>query len=221
MPPSNAAYMLVDRFDAEPVFWRQLEIAQQIVSLGDKSVLPRLEHWLRYADRHARGNAAFIFAGLGDPRGIEVIGDILTDFSDRPEGQHGFISNGLYDAARLTPLQIKEDRYYAVHLLGRLKDPRAVPWLVLLLADDSVNYHAAWALSEIGSKAAVDPLIASLSNKSPDMRVAAIQALQKLGAKKAVPRLRVLLTDAETIHTDGLISVGTAASTALAVLATP
>jgi hypothetical protein len=51
------------------------------------SVLPSLARWLSHADRHVRGNAAFIFGGLGDPRGFQVITDILTDRSDRPEGQ--------------------------------------------------------------------------------------------------------------------------------------
>jgi HEAT repeat protein len=75
---------LLDAFDNEPVFWKQVEVAKQIISRGDKTVLPRLEHWLSDEDRHRRGNAALIFGGLGDPRGLEVIVAILTGL--RPEG---------------------------------------------------------------------------------------------------------------------------------------
>src|SRR5215467_8350008 len=83
-PARPSATDLVARFDAEPLFWQQLEIAKQLVALGDRQVLPQLEHWLGLADRHARGNAALVFAGLGDPRGLEVIAAMLSDRSDRP-----------------------------------------------------------------------------------------------------------------------------------------
>jgi hypothetical protein len=33
-------------------------------------------------DRHLRGNAAFIYAWLGDPRGFDVIAAILSDRSE-------------------------------------------------------------------------------------------------------------------------------------------
>jgi len=46
----------------------------------------RTETWL--AKRPAlRGNAAFIYAGLGDTRGFDVIVAILRELSERPEGQ--------------------------------------------------------------------------------------------------------------------------------------
>lgn len=45
--------------------------------------------------------------------------------------------------------QIAADRYYAAHLLGDLKDPRAVPVLVALLDDAEVNYIVPWSLGEV------------------------------------------------------------------------
>ena len=74
---------------------------------------------LSHQDRHLRGNAALIFAGLGDPRGLQVIADIITDRSDCPEGQGipGVSGDGRYHVAR----QIAADRYYAAHLLGDLR----------------------------------------------------------------------------------------------------
>jgi HEAT repeat protein len=74
---------LLRQFEGERVFWRQFEVAKAIVAANDTSVLPQLEPWLTHEDRHLRGNAAFIFAGLGDPRGFDVIVTILGDHSER------------------------------------------------------------------------------------------------------------------------------------------
>src|SRR6266566_5086076 len=60
---------LLQQFETTTVFWRQFEVAKAIVAANDISVLPKLHSWLTHEDRHLRGNAAFVFAGLGDFRG--------------------------------------------------------------------------------------------------------------------------------------------------------
>jgi FOG: HEAT repeat len=75
-----------------------------------------------------------------------------------------------------------------------------------------------WSLGEIGGQDAVDALIAALDSKSVDVRVNAILALQKTGARKARPQLRALLSDNERCHFGKLISVSEAARAALATL---
>ena len=114
----------VEQFKAETVFWKQLEIGRRII-LTKEAHVPQLEPWLTHPDRHIRGNTAFVFGRLGDPRGFEVLAAILGDLSDRPEGQ------GVACAIRgdgkpcwSLRLQIAADHYYAVHLLGELKDTR-------------------------------------------------------------------------------------------------
>lgn len=79
---ARSSQELVEQFKSESVFWRQFTIAKEIVDRRDTSVLPFLVSWLSHEDRHLRGNAAFIVAGLGDARGFQVITDILTDRSD-------------------------------------------------------------------------------------------------------------------------------------------
>jgi HEAT repeat protein len=101
-------------------------VAKAIVAANDKSVLPKLESWLTHEDRHLRGNAAFIFAELSDARGFDVIVAILGDHSETRE-VHNISSVGPPWAQG----QISEDRYYAAHLLGDLKDPRAIPFSCL------------------------------------------------------------------------------------------
>lgn len=136
----NSAAELVKQFKTNRVFWEQFEVAEKLVKLHDTVVLEQLKPYLRDDDRHVRGNAAFVFAALGDSRGFEVISAILADRSDRPEGQ-GNLGGGWSVTA-----QIAGDRYYAAHLFGDLKDRRAVPILIPLLKDREVNWIVPWSL---------------------------------------------------------------------------
>jgi HEAT repeat protein len=177
---------LLDEFQTTNVS-RQLEMGKQIVQVGDVRALQRLEPWLGHQDRHLRGNAAFVFASLGDARGFETLSGILADRSYRPQGQG--IPGGSFNVSQpawwLTA-QIRADRYYAVLLLGQLKDPRAFDMLVPLLDDAEINYQVAWALGEIGDRRAIQPLIAVLRDCHGRARASAITSLEKLGATDAL-----------------------------------
>ena len=209
---SASAAKLIERFKTSKVFFEQFEVAETLVKLHDKTVLDPLEPFLKDEDRHVRGNAAFVFAGLGDDRGFEVIRAILQDRSDRLAGQ------GLPGGNWSVSAQIASDRYYAAHLFGDLKDTRAVPILIPLLQDHEVNWIVPWALGEIGDQAAIPPLIQMLSDQSPDMRVLSIYALEQLGARQALPQLRLLVLDNEKIHFDDLGTVSEAAQSAITKL---
>ena len=114
--------------------------------------------------------------------------------------------------------QIRQDRYYAAHLLGDLKDPRAIPILVPLLTDPDVNYIVPWSLAQIGNGSAIQPLIGALSDPNPSIRVLAIYALVDLKATEALPRLRQLVGDAEKSNFGELESVAHAAQAAIGKL---
>ena len=206
-----SAAALVEQFKGEKEFWRQFAIAQEIVVRKDSSVLPSLAPWLTHEDRHVRGNVAFVFGGLGDPRGFQVIADMLTDQSDRPRG---VIAGGNWTLRA----QIRSDRYYAAHLLGDLRDPRAVPILVPLLKDKEINSIVPWALGQIGHKSAVVPLLEALDEDDPSMRVLAIYALETLNAREALPRLTSLLDDHRKSNFGAQVSVAEAAKAAIAKL---
>jgi hypothetical protein len=81
--PNESASGLLEQFESTTVFWEQFEVAKKIVAFHDKGVLPRLEAWLRCEDMRRRGNAAFVFARLGDDRGFQVIQAILEDRSSK------------------------------------------------------------------------------------------------------------------------------------------
>ena len=213
---SIPAAVLVERFKSERNFSSQFAIAKEIVERTDASVLSSLADWLNHEDRHIRGNVAFVFGRLGDPRGLQVIADILTDRSDRPEGQGIATASG--DGRYRVERQIESDRYYAAHLLGDLGDPRAVPILVPLLKDPAINYIVPWALGEIGHKSAVGPLLETLDDDNPSMRVLAIYALETLEAKEAVPRLLALLGDHRKSNFGAQVTVADAAKGAIAKL---
>jgi HEAT repeat protein len=206
---SESVAELVEQFKTNRVFWQQFEIAEKLVKLRDISILGFFEPYLKDDDRHVRGNAAYMFAVLGDNRGFEVIKTILTDRSKRSEGQ------GIPGGGWALRAQIAADRYYAVHLFGDLKDVRAVAILIPLLNDPEVNYIVPWAVSEIGEKNAVPPIMKMLTDKNPDMRVLAIDALETLKAREALPQLRLMLRDHQRIHFDGLGTVGEAAKAAI------
>jgi len=218
-PPVDTALtptQLVDQFRSEKSSFRQFAVAQAIVEKRDASVLPGLADWLSHPDRHVRGNVAFIFASLGDPRGLKAIADILTDRGNRPEGQGipGAPGNGRYHYEA----QVAADRYYAAHLLGDLKDPRGVELLVPLLDDPQTEFIVPWSLQQIGDRRAIQPLIAALDRDDPSFRVYVIYALEALHAKEAVPRLMMLFNDNRKSHLGSLVTVSEAAKAAIAAL---
>src|SRR5262245_47777618 len=203
---------VVERFRQTGVFWRQLEVAKEIVALGDARVMPQLESWLMHVDRHRRANTAFIFAALDDERGWRTLESILTDWSDRPEGQG--IPAGRFSAAA----QIRADRYYAVHVIGELRRVRGLALLAPLLDDPAVNYKAVWALGEIGGPQAVELLIRALDDPSADVCVIAVQSLERLHARDALPRLRTLRGDDRRTRFGTPTSVSDAVKAAIATL---
>jgi HEAT repeat protein len=121
---------------------------------------------------------------------------MLSDRSDRPEGQGvACVIRGNGGPCWSLPLQIAADRYHAVHLLGLLKDPRAVPILLPFLADPDIDYKIPWALRNIGGKSAIDGLIKALRSPSPQVRVGAVEYLEDIRAGEALPELLPLLND--------------------------
>ena len=205
----ESASGLVEQFKTSTLSWKQFDVAKKIVALGDRRVLPDLEPWLTNEDRHRRGNAAFIFGRLGDDRGFQVIRAILEDYSTK----RAVFTMGSIGGPN-PELEIRQDRWYAVYLFGFLNDSRAVPILVPLLKDKDVKEIVPWSLGQIGDKAAIPPLIEILEDRSPNMRLAAIRALEQLDAKQALPKLHALLND-EFTYFDLSVPVAAAAQRAI------
>jgi HEAT repeats len=178
---AETASGLLEQFENTTVFWEQFLVAKKIVALHDKSVLPHLEPWLRCEDMRRRGNAAFVFARLGDDRGFQIIKAILEDRSTKRAVFE--IDSAGHPSPRQ---QIRADRYYAAHLFGDLRDVRAVPILIPLLKDEEVKLIVPWSLEEIGDTSAISALVEALGDNSLEMRAAALRSLEKLQAKEAL-----------------------------------
>ena len=176
--PSESSGDLVQQFESRDIFWKQFEVAKKIVALHDQSVLQKLQAWLGNEDMRRRGNAAFIFAKLGDDRGFHVIEAILDDRSSK-RAVFEIDGNGSPNLEG----QIRADRYYAAHLFGDLKDPRAVPILIPLLKDEEVKLVVPWSLQQIGDKRAIPALLEAENDSSLEMRAASVLAVEKLEGK--------------------------------------
>ena len=203
---------LLAEFHRPQYFWQQLEVAKRLVSAGDRRAIELVEPLVTHEDRHLRGNAAYVLAGLGEARGFDVLAAILSDRSARPIGQ------GIPGGSMTVGRQITADRYYAVHLLGELGSGRAVDVLLPLLADAEVNYKVAWALGKIGDPRAIRPLISALDDSDALVRVGAIQALAELRAAEALPKLQELLNDNEMPRAGARVPVAHTARAAIARL---
>jgi len=219
---------LISQFQNEPVFWRQSEIGEDIVKVARLGDLTALRPWLSHKDRRVRGNVAYLFAKLGDKRGLQALLGILSDYSTDRAVNPETISILTSGDAKSTEEafaeykhspgaiqgQIRSDRYYAVHLLGMLRDPRSVDVLIPLLDHDEVNYKVVWALGVIGDARAIAPLIVELNNSDPFLRVYAINALADLQAVEALPNLEGLFGDTAVTRYNDQVIVGTEARNA-------
>jgi len=86
------------------------------------------------------------------------------------------------------------------------------------LTDTEVDYIVPWSLGQIGDRSAITPLLESLGDLNPSIRVLTIYALAQLNATEALPRLRQLLDDHARSNFGKLESVADAAQVAIAKL---
>ena len=155
-------------------------------------------------DMAVRQDAAKALGSIGHPAAFEALEKAVTDLSVRP---------------------------YAVDALGKLKDPRAVPILIDVVAgknrpanarrvpvcgDESgaldveemeVQIFAVGGLGEIGDDRAIQPLIHAL--KDTRLRAAASAALSKMGLRIATPLLAAMKTETDSnilSHARGILS---------------
>jgi HEAT repeat protein len=90
--------------------------------------------------------------------------------------------------------------------------------LVPLLNDEDVDDVVPSSLAEIGDRRAIGALIAQTDRDDPSVRVLAIDALERLKAREALPKLRQLLHDNRRSNFGDRTSVAEAARRAIAVI---
>ncbi len=187
-PPDPTA-KLVQAFEKAKYGWQQLEIAQQMVKSGDRSLIPALSRHLDSDDEHLRCNAGFVLAGLGDERGLEAIISELKTKKLRP------LERPRSDTGE--PFLEQRYGYYAIHVLGKLRDKRAVPVLIEFLDKEQEHRDIEWALGEIGDQRATAALKRVLKHEDPHRHLWAGSALAKLGDPAGVPTVAKFLKDSQ------------------------
>jgi HEAT repeat protein len=137
--------------------------ALSILKYSDNpSVIPYVEEKLRDESPMVRKTALIALGNLG---AVETIPAIIVVLNDKD----------------------KFTRCQAAHVLGVLKDEKAVYSLVKILQQDPyplARQTAANSLGEIGDEHAVLPLIDSLDDKAPLVRSASLVALNRITGEK-------------------------------------
>jgi HEAT repeat protein len=80
----------------------------------------------------------------------------------------------------------------------KYKDKSALPKLIEVMRKDenpSARANAAWALSKHGDKSAAQPFLEALEDPESWVRLYAVSGVKRLRVKRAIPTLRLLLSD--------------------------
>jgi HEAT repeat protein len=183
----------------------RLHACEALGKIGaEEAVAPLCEVMLHDRDMAVRQDAAKALGSLGHPAAFEALAKAVADLSVRP---------------------------YAVDALGKVKDPRAVPILIDVVAgknrsanarkvpvcgDESgeldveemeVQIFAIGGLAAIGDERAIEPFIRAL--KDTRLRAAAASALSKMGLRIAAPLLAAMKTETDSnilFHARGILS---------------
>jgi len=144
--------------------------------------------------------ALLLCAGLGIACGGPSPEEYIHQLKSLQKAERVKAANQLirFDADEVVPLLIDEAdsgyirvRFEIMHLLGRFKDERAVPTLIAALKDKSprVAATAAWALGQIGSPAALAPLLKYVRDPTVEVRQYVLGALGPCHSYETEPAL--------------------------------
>lgn len=161
--------------------------------LREEAAVPALVAATR--DESINYEAAVSLGEIGDKSAIEALREMVTAFPVR----RVFAGYGLAALGALDGFDVLEDvalsdpvwvqRRYAVELLGKTTDRRAVPILLRALKDEH-----------------------------PNVRVSAVRSLAKIGDPAALPALRVGLSDTEVTPSNAPTTVAVEAEKAIEVI---
>jgi twitching motility protein PilT len=185
-----------------PVRNRGAEVLKQL-SMANKLDLSRTVIWLlRSRDVNVRRMATEVIRAVPDPD-QSLWPKLMGVLRDEDWWVRERVMDALVDlgGTRLTPhmvpmLSDASDvvRRFAVNVLGRIKDPKALRSLVQIATQDPdwwVKETAIEAVALINDPRAV-PYLVQIMDADPDLQPVCIQALLDMGAKDAAPQVAAL-----------------------------
>lgn len=149
---------------------------------------------LNHPDRNVRSNVALSLGRLGEREALDALLTALCHEPDvlvREDITWALVRFGVRAVQPLIDLLRHPDapvRHHAAHVLGKIRDTRAVDALAAVLTDESpmVIQKAAFSLNQIGDERVIPALVAVLGHPDSEVRTALMKVLENFGAA-AVP----------------------------------
>lgn len=180
---------LSDRMEAEKRDKKLREVATKaLVHIGEPGVL-HLVKKLSGGSKEVRAAAAEVLGDMGDRRAVGPLIPLLVVEDENPcdHAMSALVKIGepavepLLDAFK-DPYSHENVRDYAIRILGRIGDPRAVDTLMAEVVSDKNGKRvlAALCVGEIG-ESALQALYAGLAHDDSDVRSASARGLEQIG----------------------------------------
>jgi HEAT repeat protein len=168
--------------------------------LGDESVLPELiriaveEHTISAEAISLRWTSAKSLGQINPEKAIEELFRVLKDEENYEICQNAAEALGKVGSeAAVDGLIVSLESHLAdwkvAEALVEIGSRKAVPGLIQALKHSVPCEQAAFALGELGDATAVEDLIDVLYHWLPQIRIRAVEALGKIGDRKAIPKL--------------------------------
>jgi twitching motility protein PilT len=183
--PADEVLLEILNFAKDLVGWLRGRIMETLQTFGDQVLKPAVA-LLGHPDEQVKTNALVLAENFNDPR---LVGPICR--------------------------MLKDDDWWlritAADSLGRLKDERAVPYLVAALDDHDTRWGAIDALAQIGSPTALKPLTQLMSDKRQEVRMEVVRAFGRFADPRLLPFLQQIQskdpstevrTRAQEVHRD-------------------
>ncbi len=148
------------------VGWLRQRILETLQTFGDP-VLQAAVTLLDHPDEDIRTGALVLAENFHDPRIVDPVAKLL-------QSDDWFM------------------RISACDTLGKLKSPRAIPYLTKALDDEETRWAAIDAIGQIGSEEALRPLAGLLRDPRPEVRIEIVRAFGKFSDKRLIPLLSQL-----------------------------
>ncbi|HSH00354.1 MAG TPA: HEAT repeat domain-containing protein, partial [candidate division Zixibacteria bacterium] len=191
----TTSLLLSEFLGAENIRTRNLA-AEILVRIGGSAV-PALVGWIGHADHDVRKFVVDVLGLIGEGSAAEAVCGALWDeninVSCSAAEALGLLAEPSSCEALIAAAEKRaEIRPQAIEALGRIKDPRAVEFLVGFLssADPLLMYAAAEALGQIGSPQALKALSAVVNDTSVEVAEEAFKSALRISES-----IRVNLTD--------------------------